>query len=170
MLTLFFSLRSFSLLCYFSFNSLYFSYLGTSSSPFVAIVPIYTGLIWWDFSILPLGLPQLFLVCSGHPFKVAHQPIGCLSSTTTGHAQCILFLLLLITWQISLLFDLGMSLFEWIRPWGFPLPTSLACIEWSQPSTTSFGQNAILAKHFPKRGPGWKLKIGSFPPPPNHTL
>ena len=40
------------------------------------------------------------------------------------------------------------SWFEWIRPWGFSLPTSLACITW----------------HFPKRVPGQKLKIGSLPP------
>ena len=148
---LFFSLRSFSLLYYFSFNSLCFSYLRSSPSPFVATVPIYIGLILWDFSILPLELHQLFLVYGGHPFKVAHQPIGCLSTTITWHAQCILFLPLLVTWKVSPFFDLGMSLFswfEWIRPWGFSLPTSLACITW----------------HFPKRVPGWKLKIGSLPP------
>ena len=127
--SLFFSLHSFSLLYYFSFNSLCFSYLRSSPFPFVATVPIYTWLILWDFSILPLGLHQLFLVYGGHPFKVAHQPIGCLP------------LPLLVTWKFSLFFDLGMSLsswFEWIRPWGFSLPTSLACIKW----------------HFLKRVPG----------------
>lgn len=130
----FFSLHSFSLLCYFSFNSLYFSYLRSSPFPFVATVPIYTGLILSDFSILPLWFHQLFMVYGGHSFKVAHQPLGCPSTTTTWHAQCILFIPLLVTWQISLLFDLRISLsplFEWIRPWGFSLPTSVACIEWS---------------------------------------
>ena len=120
--SLFFSLRSFSLLYYFSFNSLCFSYLRSFPFPFMATIPIYIGLILWDFSILPLELHQLFLVYSGHPFKVAHQPIGCLSTTITWHAQCILFLPLLVTWKDSPFLDLGMSLFswfEWIRPWGF---------------------------------------------------
>ena len=37
----------------------------------------YSQLIQWDFSFLPLGLHQLFLVCCGHPFKITHSPIGC---------------------------------------------------------------------------------------------
>lgn len=53
---------------------------------------------------------------------------------------------------------------------GFSLLTFLACIKWSQPLTTLYGKNTILAKHFPKRVLGWKPKIISFPPPPNHTL
>ena len=34
-------------------------------------------LIQWDFSLLPLGFYQLFLVCCRHPFKITHTPIGC---------------------------------------------------------------------------------------------
>ena len=37
----------------------------------------YSQLIQWDFSLLPLGLHQLFLVCCGHPFKITHSSIGC---------------------------------------------------------------------------------------------
>ena len=37
----------------------------------------YSKLIQWDFSLLPIGLHQLFLVCCGHPFKITHSPIGC---------------------------------------------------------------------------------------------
>ena len=37
----------------------------------------YSELIQWDFSLLPLRLHQLFLVCCGHPFKITHPPIGC---------------------------------------------------------------------------------------------
>ena len=37
----------------------------------------YSKLIQWDFSLLPLGLYQLFLVCCGHSFKITHSPIGC---------------------------------------------------------------------------------------------
>ena len=38
----------------------------------------YNELIQCDFSLLLLGLHQLFLVCCGHPFRTIHQPIGCL--------------------------------------------------------------------------------------------
>ena len=37
----------------------------------------YSELIQCDFSLLPLELHQLFLVCCGHPFKITHPPIGC---------------------------------------------------------------------------------------------
>ena len=37
----------------------------------------YSKLIQWDFSLLPLGLHQLFLVCCGHPFKITHSPFDC---------------------------------------------------------------------------------------------
>ena len=104
----------------FSYHFFFSCFLALGSSPLsMAIATIYTGLILWDSSILPLGRHQLFLVCDGHLFRVTHQPIGCQSATTTRHAQCILFLPLLVTWQISLLYDLAMSLsflFEWIRP------------------------------------------------------
>ena len=42
----------------------------------------YSELIQWDFSLLPLGLHQLFLVCCGHSFKTTHQPISCPTTTT----------------------------------------------------------------------------------------
>ena len=50
------------------------------------------------------------------------------------------------------------------KTFGFLTPISLPYIEWSQPSTTSFRQNVIPVKHFPKRGFSWKPKIGYFPP------
>ena len=37
----------------------------------------YSQLIQWDFSLLLLGLHQLFLVCCGHLFKITHLSIGC---------------------------------------------------------------------------------------------
>ena len=37
----------------------------------------YSKLIPWDFSLLPLGIHQLFLVCCGHPLKITHLAIGC---------------------------------------------------------------------------------------------
>ena len=43
--------------------------------------PFYSELIQWDFSLLPLGLYQLFLVCCGHSFRTTHQPIGCPTTT-----------------------------------------------------------------------------------------
>ena len=61
----------FSLPC-FSFPPFFFP-------PFFAMVTssFYSQLIQWDFSLLPLRLHQLFLVCCGHPFKITHPPIGC---------------------------------------------------------------------------------------------
>ena len=48
-------------------------------SPFFLpwLPPFYSELIQWDFSLLPLELYQLFLVCCEHPFKITHPPIGC---------------------------------------------------------------------------------------------
>ena len=57
-----------------------------SSIPFLfsAWLPsFYSQLIQWDFSLLPLGLHQLFLVCCGHSFKITHSPIGC-----PDHCHC----------------------------------------------------------------------------------
>ena len=64
-----FFLYFFSLLCFFP---------PISIPLFLAWLPsFYSKLIQWDFSLLPLGLYQLFLVCCGHPFKITHSPIGC---------------------------------------------------------------------------------------------
>ena len=43
-------------------------------------------------------------------------------------------------------------------------PTFMACIGWSQPSTTSFGYDIIPAAYIPKRSHGWKPNIDPFPP------
>ena len=51
-----------------SLRSFLFSFMATSS--------FYSELIQQDFSFLPLGLHQLFLVCCGHPFRITHQPIN----------------------------------------------------------------------------------------------
>ena len=63
-LSLFFSLPLFFPL---PFDPLFLSWLPS----------FYSELIQWDFSLLPLWLHQLFLVCCEHPFKITHPPIGC---------------------------------------------------------------------------------------------
>ena len=50
----------------------------------MATTPLYNGPISWNFSLLPLGLYQLFLVCCRHPLRTAHQPFGCSATTTIG--------------------------------------------------------------------------------------
>ena len=60
----------------------YFSLFPCFSSPSIPLFLLwlpsfYSKLIQWHFSLLPLGLHQLFLVCCGHPFKITHSPIGC---------------------------------------------------------------------------------------------
>ena len=84
------------LLCYSFLSFNYFLPLGPSlldapSPPpppplfsSMATTPLYNGLISWNFSLLPLGLYQLFLACCRHPFRTAHQPIGCSATTTIG--------------------------------------------------------------------------------------
>ena len=67
----------------FSLN-LYYCLAVGSSFLSMATIPLYIELIPWDFSLLPLGLHQLFLVCCGHPFRATHQPISCLATTATG--------------------------------------------------------------------------------------
>ena len=65
-----FSFCIFSLFCVF--------FLPFRSPLFLPWLPsFYSKLIQWDFSLLPLELHQLFLVCCGYPFKITHLPIGC---------------------------------------------------------------------------------------------
>ena len=52
------------------------------------------------------------------------------------------------------------------KDWATSPPTSMACIRWSQPSTTSFGQDTIPVGYIPKRSHGWKPNIDPFSP--NH--
>ena len=49
----------------------------------MVISSFYSELMQWDFSLLPLGLHQLFLVSCGYPFRTTHQLIGCLD-----HCHC----------------------------------------------------------------------------------
>ena len=78
-------LRSFSL-----GDSLFLSASPHPISPLSAMVAssFYSELIQWDFSLLPLGLHQLFLVCCGHPFKITYSPIGCPCHCSV-HVYCI---------------------------------------------------------------------------------
>ena len=64
-----FSFCIFSLFCVF--------FLPFRSPLFLPWLPsFYSKLIQWDFSLLPLGLHQLFLVCCGHPFKITHPLVA----------------------------------------------------------------------------------------------
>ena len=53
--------------------------------------PFYSELIRWDFSFLPLGLHQMFLICCRHSFRTTHQLIGC-PATTTAHSTTTHFI------------------------------------------------------------------------------
>ena len=101
--------------------------------------------------------PMRFLPCT----PMAHQPFlfGCTTTTTLGHAQYLLSLPLAIQWQVQIcLVLLGV----------LPLPTS--SIRGPNHLLPILGKDAILAKHLPKEAYSWKLEIGHFPPPLNHTL
>ena len=64
-----------------SFKCFFSLFYVFSSPPVPLFLPwlpsFYSELIQWDFSLLPLGLHQLFLICCGHPFKITHPLIGC---------------------------------------------------------------------------------------------
>ena len=121
----------------------------------------YSELIQWDFSLLPLGLHQLFLVCCGHPFKITHPPIGC-----PDHCHCLVHVCCIATHF--------MTKFPFVCSCCIPLPHYLAL--WH----ASDGPNRLLLllgkipsqqDIFPKRSHGWKPNIDPlFPPPPNHAL
>ena len=171
------------LLSYHGFSSLkYFLSLGLSLSvfflsspvfPFLLFFPLqfwslfnlpwlpsfYSKLIQWDFSLLPLGLYQLFLVCCGHPFKITHSPIGCPCHCSV-HVCCN-----------ATHFT---TKFPFVCSCCIPLPHYLAL--WH----ASDGLNHLLLllgkipsqqDIFPKRSYGRKPNINPlFPPPPNHAL
>ena len=85
-----------------------FLHLGSSPLSSMAISSFYSELIQWDFSLLPLGLHQLFLACYGHSFSTTHQPIGCPTTTSTHNTfTAPLFIL----WQNSILFVLIVYLY-----------------------------------------------------------
>ena len=67
--------------CFFSLPLFFFFFLcfPLPFRPFnlLWLLSFYSQLIQWDFSLLPLGLHQLFLVCCGYPFKITHSSIGC---------------------------------------------------------------------------------------------
>ena len=73
--------------CFLSLPLFFLFFLCFSSSipPFFSawLPSFYSQPIQWDFSLLPLGLHQLFLVCCGHSFKITHSPIGC-----PDHCHC----------------------------------------------------------------------------------
>ena len=76
------------LLIFFSLPLFFFSspvFSSSIRSPFFLLwLPSFCSeLIQWDFSLLPLRLHQLFLVCCGHHFKITHPPIGC-----PDHCHC----------------------------------------------------------------------------------
>ena len=67
-----------------SLSIFYYCLAVGSSFLSMATVPLYIELIPWDFSLLPLGLHQLFFVYCRHPFKATHQLISCLATTAIG--------------------------------------------------------------------------------------
>ena len=113
--------------------------------------PLLYCLIPWDFSLLSLKFHQLFLASCEHPFRITHWLVG-YSATTS--IQSVLAAPLFILGQNSLVLFLPLILFalpEWIR---IRDSLSLSLPLWHalggpSPLLTSFGRNAILARHFP---------------------
>ena len=118
--------------------------------------PFYSELIQWDFSLLPLGLHQLFLVCCGHPFKITHSPIGCPD-------HCHLLRTCLLHDKIPFCLFLPYT--------STSLPSSMACISGPNHLLLLLGKIPSQQGIYPKRSYGRKPNIDPlFPPPPNHAL
>ena len=139
-----------------SLGAYYFLTICFSLFSSMATFSFYSKLIQWDFSILFPRLHQLFLACCGHSFRTAHQPIGCLATTTTQYrfATFCLFLLYTSTSRFGLPHHLPL----WHASGGLNhLVTLLDKI----PS-----QQHI----FPKEVTAGNQIQTPFSPPPNHTL
>ena len=115
----------------------------------------YSKLVQWDFSLLSLGLHQLFLVCCGHSFKITHSPIGC-----PDHCHCSVHVCCTTTHLTKK--------FPFVCSYCIPLPHYLAL--WH----ASDGPNHLLLLLgkipsqqgiFPKRSYGRKPNIDPLFPP-----
>ena len=122
--------------CFFLFPCFILHYSPSVPPFFLPWLPsFYSKLIQWDFSLLPLGFHQLFLVCCEHPFKIplTHWlPLlllsTCLLQRYSFHDKIPFCLFLLYT-----------STSRWLnKDWATSLPSSMACIRWF-PYITSFG-------------------------------
>ena len=120
----------------------------------MATDPLYSGLIPWDFSLLPhkasstiFGLLWASLQdCPSTHWLPDHYHhwvnlVHFLSSTTHAMIKSFFF------WSSSRLSPLALV----DKGLGLSIPTSMACIAWSQSSTASFGQNAIPTRHFSQK-------------------
>ena len=77
---------------------------------------------------------------------------------------------LLISWQNSILFVLAVYLYLLVqmdKDWATSPPTSMACIKWSQPSTTSFGWDTIPIRVYSQKKA--RLETKHRPPSPPTT-
>ena len=71
-----FPFLSLSLSSFFLFLSLFsYCYLTILSPPSMAATPLYSGLISWDFSLLPLGFTNHFWFIMGIPSKLPINPL-----------------------------------------------------------------------------------------------
>ena len=121
----------------------------------------YNELIQWDFSLLPLRLHQLFLVCCGHPFKIIHPPIGC-----PNHCHCSVHVCCTATHF--------MTKFSFVCSCCIPLPHYLAlwhALDDLNRLLLFLGKIPSQQDIFPKRSHGRKPNIDPlFPLPSNHAL
>ena len=94
---------------------------------------------FWFVMGIPSGLPINPLVARPLP------PLGESSAFSFFHHPCHDKIFLF--WSSSRLSPLALV----DKGLGLSIPTSMACIAWSQSSTASFGQNAIPTRHFSQK-------------------
>ena len=164
--SLFFLFHSFSFLYYFSFSFFLFSCLNRYLP---SIYGYYSYLYWAN----PIRF--LFFTSMAHqPFLSVVHPFSRLP-TTPLVVRPPLHLGMPSTFSLFHYPFHNRSQFVWFCLEPFPLAwtdkalglsplSSLACIKWSQPSTTYFGQRCHPSRASPKRSLGWKSEIGHFSP------
>ena len=154
--SLFTSLFLFSLLFLFQFP-LFLAFVLIPSS----IYGYYSYLYWVKRGIslfYPYCSPTIFFfVCCKHLFSAAHWPTGRSSSTTPGHAQCFLFLPLLISWQTLIRLvrpRVFLSLIPTVKPWVFLYLSLWHASGGPNHLLPILGKNTFLTKNLPKEALG----------------
>ena len=145
------SLFLFSLLFFFQLSL--FPALIAIPFPFMATITIYIGLSLCDFSILPLLLTNHFCLLWA-PFQSC--PLATRPPLHLGMPNAFsLFHYLFHNKSLFVWFCHGsISLISTGKALGFSLSIFMACIKWSKPFTTYFGQKCLPSRAPPKRGIG----------------
>ena len=157
-------------------NSFFFFFVISLSILFVSYLSRYPPFIYgycsYLYQVNPIGFfhfthiaPQPFLSAVSTPSELPTSPMASRPLLHLGMPNAFsIFYYLFHDNFLSVWFCREfISLILMGKALGFFLPISIACIKWSQPFNTYFGQRCILSGASPKRGLGWVPEINHFP-------